>query len=413
MCTGVQTVGGECLEFLKNNSIDYLFNPLDFRIISALNDTAFPLQEMVQDTTYLLTPYNCSLESSQENKRAKDFAEAAFAFQPETLFASISTLFLLMILTHTFQRWNEKVHPVEFKFTTVGKMKDNRFRYLPPGPGKIRGHLRKKDSGFWSIFRYVVNQPFLKSNISSARTLIFSLLLFQFFVIETTFKDSIESEKLTIYTPKVYRTFEDINHDDDVRFMYRETNPVKEVFKSAPDGTVFQSLYQKANDKGIGGGVTFGDMLSNMTCKPVRNVVAIGSALEVTNWRQVMCLIIAEKGGCYYKAFDPDHDMSSVHGQVASKSFSQSSIFLGYQKMMRRVFETGILTHGVFHRVSAFGTVTPAIADCVSDSRHPVTHLPQVEPFGLGNFKISFSLITFPFIFAAVEFLRTKLKDLF
>ena len=400
------------MEFLKNNSIDYMFNPLDFQTISALNDTAYPLQEMVQDTTYLLTPYNCSLESSQENKRARDFAETAFAFQPEASFASICILLLMMILTHIFQRWNEKVHPVEFKFTTVGKMKDGQFRYLPPGQGKIRGHLRKKDNGFWSVYRYVVNQPFLKSTIWSARALTFSLLLFQFFVIETTFKDSIESEKLTIYTPKVYRTFEDINHDDNVRFMYRETNPIKEVFKSARNGTVFQSLYQKAHNKGVGDGVTFDDMFSNMTSKPVRNVVAIGSAIEVTNWRQVMCQIIAEKGGCYYKAFDPDHDMSSVHGQVASKSFARSSVFSGYQEMMRRVFEMGILTHGVLHRVSAFGTITPAIADCASDSRHPVTHLPQVEPFGLGNFKISFSSLTLPFILAVVEFLRSKLLNL-
>ena len=400
------------MKLLKNDSISFMLSTLDlYDTVKASNGLLVPLQETHQDTTYIVTPYNCSAERSRdESTTVKDFLEAIYGFKFETRYLFYFTISIFVFMLYFFRRCTNRVNPMARRYMDYGHTVNGRFRPLPVRHDRryMKGGRKKCEGCFLSVLRYIYGQPLLKSSANSTRILIFSLSMFQFFMIVSIFRDSIESGQLNMYVPKVFRSFEDIARDEDVIVTYRSTNSIKNILKSAPKGSVGHKLYEKAKRKGYENGTSWTKISNEVAKIPVQNVVTIGSTHEVSNLRLILCQSTAENGSCYFAS--PNHEMSAVHGLVASKSFSESQMFPKFKKSMRQVFEMGILTDGILHRISAYGKVSPAIADCVSDSRFPVTHLPQVKPFGLQNYKVSLIIAITSLVIAVIVLQNERRK---
>lgn len=396
LCDGNGGTDG-CFNLMKSNQIDFMLSLMSMQdTIRSSNGTIYPLLETHQDETYIVTPYNCSAEKSMaEHTRTKDLFEAVFAFQIESRITFYSTIFFFMILLFFFRRCTNRVHPMARRYMEYGKIVNGKFVRAPVGRREryTKGGRRKGDSVVMSVLRYVYNQPFLKSSVASMRLLILSLSMFQFFLVISLFRDSIESGQLEIYVPNVFRTFEEILNDESLKILYRETDSVRVRFESAPKGSMYNQLYQRARTSGFGNGVSWSTASMVLGQIPIQKVALIGSAFEVSNLILINCQFRAHLGACYFRTVDHGHEMSSINGFVASEKFYHSNLFPQFKQSMRKMFEFGSLTNGLFKRVSSYKTITPAVADCVSDSRFPVTHPPDVQPFGLQNYIISITIL--------------------
>lgn len=293
--------------------------------------------------------YNCSYEKSIDESRETDILESVNGFSLNSWIVTLVTLILIAIISDVHYKLNN----VPF-------------------------------SGIFMAIRWAVVQPYLHEINFVSNLIGMTSAMFTFLIIVCHFENVIKSDKVTVYTPKVYDSYQEIYDDMSVKLLI-ETWRMDQIKKLPRNDPVF-NLYDRAQKNNLGSGVTLKHVNDMMTTET--NIVFISSMFILEIMSKRLCDMMStwsRRDICYYISED-EYQENSPEAILSSKMFQKKKIHKSFLSKHRISVEFGVRD---IELIKDFDRtiVTPNNADCLPRYRKsPVTHDRTYEPFGIRNY---------------------------
>lgn len=369
ICTGLYP-GSTCYDNMKNGSYDITFWPYDFVPLPDLQH--FDPINRLEAT--IITPYDCSIETSEILSRKSDLIESISGFSPEIWVASISVTVIISILYNIHFRIN---------------------RYSSKGPS---------NSGLCTVISFLLKNPSAKELNNVSRYLTFLTAIFAFTVFVCYFENVIKSDKVNVHQPFVYRSFEQLVEDPHVEI---DIEGVSWRFERLPNDSKYRKILSKQRKQGQQTPTQTFDWL--FSGKPIGKANIAYENEAMFHCRFCHNLLPKEKtyGKCMF-SFKPEFNSEEYNfydkylkirkAQMISDSFIQKPIFKKYYKYYRRGFEMNLLYP--FRRLNSY-EIPIAAPNCVPE-KSPVTWDRDPEALDLHMYRYSFMCLLILLVLACV-----------
>lgn len=265
-------------------------------------------------------------------------------------------------------------------------------------------------SPVWTIFSFIAKQPAIIDINWVSRTISFVLAIFVLFVGICHFENVIKSDKMTVYVPHVYRSYEELIDNNVTIYssgitihaflqQYRKYSRIhNEIFWKMINYS--KSLPEKDRKDYIAAGEPFIE-ISNI----LDNRVALLKTYEA--YRTIipsLCDMLAENNRtdiCYYRTIDEEVEkFDSALGHIYSNEFKSNPKFAEYMNLYMISYAMGLTYFKSRHRYEPIPKMSTS--DCRLESQYPVTHDPEYLPFEIENYKYALSALLIPVSIAII-----------
>lgn len=219
---------------------DVLIARANFNTIPS-NQSMHPFQPLGQDGTYIVSPYNCTVEKALEDSITTDVTEIANAFSRTVWIFALITLigFATLICIHfSTEKNNNKI--------TIRPRKKMKGRRL----GEEQEYQMLMNNLLYSIctvISYVLLNPSFKISNNSTKLISLTMSTFTLLIIVGCLKNAITTDRIRIKDQKIFKSYQDIVDDIDrgrnLTFLFAQQSSLLHTLTNYPYNPVKNRLY--------------------------------------------------------------------------------------------------------------------------------------------------------------------------